>query len=102
MLRWTDTAVWKDDLSECHWEISPHYHAEHITCTGITKFEPAMGGSGTRVTFEGTLDIAQNKVVTGMLLQGVEIIIGKVIPNNFNKMMNTLGNYLAAKKAGAE
>lgn len=98
MLQWTDTAVWKDELWECHWEISPHYLSEYIDCKGITKFEPAMGGLGTRVTFSGTLGIAQNKVVTGMLLQGVENIVGKVIPNNFNKMMKTLGEHLAKGK----
>ena len=91
MLGWLDRAEWSADLALCRWQIEPWFMPDAIRCHGETRFEPAMGGRGTRATFSGTLDIdtaalAQIPVAWRRpAAAAIELLIGTLIPKNFRK-----------------
>ena len=96
MLGWFDHSEWASDLSACAWRIEPFFMAEAIRCQGTTRFEPAMGGRGTRATFEGQLDIDPSALAR---LQpawrapasiAVELLIGSLIPQNFRRTVEAV------------
>jgi hypothetical protein len=49
MLAWTDRAEWKPADWACHWRIEPQVFADRVDCVGVTRYEEAMGGRGTRI-----------------------------------------------------
>ena len=67
MLAWTDTAEWKPADWACHWRIRPQVFAERVDCVGVTRYEEAMGGRGTRIVLEGELDVASGQAPRGDL-----------------------------------
>jgi hypothetical protein len=97
MMGWLDHAEWAGDLSACSWRIEPFFMSEAIDCRGATRFEPAMGGRGSRVTFEGRLDIdpaalaALPAVWRGPASLAVEMLIGTLIPKNFRTAVEAVG-----------
>lgn len=100
MFRWTDDAVWDDAARECRWRITTHHHADRIACAGSTRYEPALGGRGARVTSHG--DLAWD--LTGLLdlprfmeasvSHGIESFIGGLVGRNFRKIMEAARVYL--------
>lgn len=100
MLGWLDHATWSADLTLCHWRIEPYFMAEAINCSGETRFETAMGGRGTRATFEGSLDIdpaALSRVPMAWrkpASAAVEMLIGTLIPKNFRKTTEAIAELL--------
>jgi hypothetical protein len=93
MLAWTDRAIWSAKAFECTWKIEPHFFADRVKSEGITRYEPAMGGRGTRVTFEGVLELSAANlpgvpaVFESAVLVGVETFLGVLIPKNFRKLI---------------
>lgn len=91
MLGWLDHADWSADLTSCRWRIEPFFMSEAIRCSGETRFEPAMGGRGTRAIFDGALDIdpavmsSVPAVWRRPVSAAVELLIGTLIPKNFRK-----------------
>lgn len=91
MLGWLDHADWSADLTMCRWRIEPYFMAGAIRCGGETRFEPAMGGRGTRATFDGSFDIdpaALSSIPAAWrrpASAAVELLIGTLIPRNFRK-----------------
>jgi hypothetical protein len=87
-LRWIDRNSWDFRTATCAWTIEPDFLAEYITCAGVTSFAPAMAGRGTRVTFEGGLELRPGVLGSSLagaekLLSGfVESIVTTVIPRN--------------------
>jgi hypothetical protein len=84
---WIDRNRWDGASGICSWTIEPDAIGEHIACSGETRFAAAMGGRGTRVTFEGELDIKPSLLgslgsVAPMLSGLVESIVTTVIPRN--------------------
>jgi hypothetical protein len=53
-ISWLDRAEWMGASRTCLWTIAPSVLPDHVQCSGSTRYEPAMAGRGTRVTFEGT------------------------------------------------
>jgi hypothetical protein len=105
MLGWLDHADWSPDLMACRWRIEPYFMASAIDCRGTTRFEPAMGGAGTRALFEGQLDIDPAALSS---LQpawrapasiAVEHLIGTIIPKNFRKTLDAVAVLLEARSA---
>ncbi|AEE52754.1 hypothetical protein [Haliscomenobacter hydrossis] len=92
MLTWTDTAVWKTSSRTCHWVIHSHYFKEKMDCTGVTLFEPALGGRGCRLSVQGNLQ--WNGGTIGVLQQGIEAVIGNIIPANFRKLAHAVEGFL--------
>lgn len=99
-LGWLDHAEWEADLSACRWRIEPYFMGEAIDCRGVTRFEPAMGGRGTRAQFEGQLDIDPSALLSVPLAwrapasSAVEMLIGTIIPRNFRKTVEAIGELL--------
>ncbi len=57
-ISWIDRASWNQANCTAHWHIEPSIGVGAISCTGVTRFEPAMAGRGCRAIFEGELTIA--------------------------------------------
>lgn len=106
MLGWTDHAEWDGPARECRWRIETHFMPESIECAGVTRYEPAMGGRGTRLTFEGhftitTLSLPQLALVGGSALtEMLERFIGGLFPQNFMKLARAVDRYLEHENAG--
>jgi len=103
MLGWLDHAEWSSDIVHCTWRIEPYFMAQAIDCHGTTRFEPAMGGRGTRAVFEGSLDIDPSAMSTIPMAWrspasvAVEMLIGTIIPQNFRKTVNAVVALLEAQ-----
>ncbi len=88
-IAWIDRAVWDAPTLTCHWTIEPLIGDGAITCTGSTRFEPAMAGRGCRALFEGNLAIAPAFIgsVVGPFEAPVTALVQSVatvmIPSNF-------------------
>jgi len=95
-LMWTDRAEWIDANDECQWTIEPHFFKDRVLCSGSTRFEPAIGGRGTRITFAGELTVDAKNVpgvpafMEGTVTGTIESLITTVIPKNFRKITDAL------------
>ena len=95
MLAWIDRAEWQADHWECHWQIQPHFFEGRIQCKGVTRYEEAMAGRGTRLTFQGNLHVPASS------LPGVSSLIESfaigLIPKNFQKLTHAVSQHLEAE-----
>lgn len=102
MLAWTDQAEWDERLWECQWQIQPVFVSGGPVCAGKTHFEPAIGGRGTRLAFNGSLDISKATIpgMPGLLAaastSAIESFVATLIPRNFLKLAQAAGQYLDA------
>ena len=102
-LSWLDRNLWDDADHHCTWGIEPSVLTQHIRCEGSTRYEPAMGGRGTRVTFAGTFDLAPDALAAfaGSLRKPVsafvESIATTVIPRNVRKVMEAASGLIDAE-----
>jgi hypothetical protein len=99
MFAWIDQAEWREHTHECHWEIKAQYLPDSLECRGVARYQPAIGGRGTRVTFEGQLGVsAVNLPGLGMLdgsfLKGFESLASSLIPKNMRKLTEAVGGFL--------
>jgi hypothetical protein len=91
---WIDRADWDDRAHRCTWEIEPLFLPGHIRCAGSSQYEPAMGGRGARVTFEGRIEItlggpgAIKSPLDQAVSPVVESIVTTVVPRNFRKTLD--------------
>jgi len=98
---WLDHAEWIEADRRCEWRIEPQFLADRIHCHGVTTYESAMGGAGSKATFEGELDLRPGALsgAGGLIERGVtpivESIVTTVIPKNFRKIVEA-----AAKLSG--
>lgn len=99
-LIWLDFAEWIESEQRCCWRIEPQFLVGRIRCDGATCYEPAMGGRGSRITFEGKLDLDEGMPSgVGRLLQGgvaqiVESVVTAMIPRNFRRVVEAAGQIL--------
>lgn len=98
---WTDYAVWDEATKTCRWHIEPRYFNDYFTNKGETRFEPAIGGSGTRITVVGNIEfkVAENaegmrKVLEGTLFKGAMALAQRMITENFRKLGDALKIHL--------
>jgi len=107
MLAWTDRAEYRRPTFECLWRIEPHFLPDRIKCSGVTRYEQAMGGRGTRVTFEGDLDLRLHNlpgvpaILEGPLSSAIEAFVASLVPKNFRKLIEATGQFLASAPAPA-
>lgn len=100
MFRWTDDAVWDDARRECRWRIATHHFADRIACAGTTRYEPALGGRGTRITMHGDfrwdlrgfLDVP--RAFEAGVSQGIESFVGSLVQRNYRKILEAARQYL--------
>jgi hypothetical protein len=98
---WIDRNEWEDGTHLCRWSIEPSLLSEHIRCAGTTRYEPAMGGRGTRVTFAGDFELGAG-ALAGLagplerpLAAFVESIVTILIPKNLRKVMEAAARFAA-------
>src|SRR5688572_22957194 len=99
---WTDTAVWHNARHLCEWVIEPHFFTKYIECSGTTQYEGAMGGIGTRMTFQGQFTISPTglpipKPFQATVARGVDSLLSTTIPKNFVRLGAALDNLLGRK-----
>jgi len=100
MLAWTERSSWPTDSFECSWKIEPHFFVERIHCSGVTRYEPAMGGRGTRITFDGAIEIETLNfpgvptAIARMVTTGIEAFVSALIPKNFRKLAEAMAKLL--------
>ena len=100
MLSWIDKAEWNESSKQCHWQIEPNFFHERITCSGTASYEPAMGGRGTKITFEGDIKIDAHQfhgvpaALESTIESGIESMVTSLIPRNFRKMTEALPNII--------
>jgi hypothetical protein len=102
-LGWTDRAEWIEQNNKCHWTIEPHFLPGLAKCSGTTHYVPAIGGRGTRITFEGELEV-NTKNIPGLptfmeptASKTMESLITSLIPKNFRKVTDALSELLKQK-----
>lgn len=98
VLGWIDRNTWDANASTCTWTIEPKFLTEHVACSGQTTFADAMAAQGTRVTFEGTLELKPGLLgsLGGMeaLLAGfIESIVTTIIPRNLRAVVEAAAIY---------
>lgn len=99
---WIDRNVWRDGERRCDWEIEPYVLADRIRCEGCTLYEPALGGRGSRVTFEGRFELAAGALaelagpLERPLAAFVESIVTILIPRNLRKVLEAAGSLAVA------
>ena len=92
MLAWTDRAEWRPTTWDCSWRIEPHFMAEAADCVGVTRYEEAMGGRGTRIVMEGTFTVLAKRLpgvtalIGGPTALGIESFVTALVPRNFQKL----------------
>jgi hypothetical protein len=91
-LGWIDRNTWDAASWTCSWAIEPNVLTEHIACSGTTNFVEAMAGQGTRVTFEGALDL-KTGLLGGAVGGVLESIITTVIPRNLRSVVETAAGF---------
>jgi hypothetical protein len=98
-IHWIDRAHWFEDRHQCTWTIEPSIGEGAITCSGTTSFSPAMGGRGTRATFEGELNIDPlflSSIVGAFqapVKTLVESIATSIIPANFRAVAEAASKF---------
>lgn len=108
MLAWVDRAEWRHEAWECRWRIEPRFFPGRIRCSGSTRYEPALGGRGTRITFAGTLevDLAGVPGLPGFLgapaSGAVESLAIALVPRSFRKLADALSRLLAEDGRGTQ
>ncbi len=104
MLSWTEYGEWIQADQLCNWTIQSHAFKNAIHCNGVTKFEPAIGGKGTKTTFSGSIEIDleqlsdEFKLAKSMSTQVIELIAQSIIPRNFAEVTKAIGRYLDLKR----
>ncbi len=105
-LTWLDRAEWFEASNKCQWSIEPQFFTDHIRCAGSTHFEPALGGRGTRITFEGELEITVGNgaglpaFLQGPVSKAMESLVISLVPTNFRKITDALSLLLEKKRGG--
>lgn len=95
MLAWTDSAEWDADRRSCRWVIESHYFKEKMSCSGLTLYQPALGGKGCRLSFEGELRWQANAgMANSMMTQGMETVLSALIPANFRKLAAAVEQFI--------
>jgi len=97
-LSWLDRNTWDARTFTCAWAIEPRFLTEYIECSGKTMFAEAMGGQGTRVTFEGAFDLKPGVLgslgsVESLLSGFLESIVTTIIPRNLRSVVEAAAAY---------
>lgn len=101
---WIDHNEWDGTTHVCRWSIEPNVFPEHITCSGATSYTEAMGGRGSRVTFEGTFELAPGALsgfasaLERPISAFVETMVTTLIPKNARNVIEAAASLLDAEK----
>ncbi|MDT4969202.1 MAG: hypothetical protein QOJ64_3939 [Acidobacteriota bacterium] len=77
--------------------------SQRLQCSGGTRYETAMGGRGTRSTFEGAFDLTDRhfpgvpSMFEGAIANGIESFVSTLIPKNFRKLTQAVSTFLGSQ-----
>lgn len=100
MLTWIDRATWDPHDHVCRFGIEMGFFPDRVRCTGASRYEPAMGGRGTRVSFEGELVVMATGLpgvpafLEAAVSKGIEAFVSALIPGNLRKVVDGVVRYL--------
>jgi hypothetical protein len=102
MFAWIDSAEWHPRSYTCHWHIESKFVPDALQCSGVTSYEPALGGRGARVTFEGQIGLISTSLpglpfLDDAFLSGFELLASSLIPRNMRKLTEAVGAFLLDK-----
>ena len=98
---WLDHADWSDADWQCRWRVEPKFLAGRVRCEGTTSYEPAMGGRGSKITFQGQLELDPRSLgrAASIIPSGaapiIESIVTVLIPKNFRKIVEAADRLFA-------
>ncbi len=102
---WIDHASWDGQAHVCRWRIEPQVFSAYFSSSGETRFEPAMGGKGTRITFCGAAEIkvakdsdGVPKILEDTIFKGAVSFIQGIIVSIFRKMADAVAKHLGAEQ----
>jgi hypothetical protein len=104
MLAWLDRAEWREAERACHWRIEPLFAPDRTQCEGVTRYEPAMGGRGTRITFDGGIAVTAKglpgvpAMLEGVVAGGIESLVTTLVPRNFQKLAGAVEKLLVVPR----
>jgi len=106
-LRWIDRNTWDAATWICDWTIEPVHLSQYIACSGQTVFTATMAGRGTRVTFNGELDLKPGLLASlggyEPLLTGVvESVVTTIIPRNLRNVAEAAAAFVQPTTRSAE
>jgi hypothetical protein len=108
MLAWDDHAEWSRGNFQCNWRMEPHFYTDRIKCSGVTRYEPAMAGRGTRITFVTNIELSVRDlpgvpaVLEDTVSKAIEFFVSVLVPQNFRKIAQAVGDLLDREARGAE
>jgi hypothetical protein len=100
MLAWNDYAQWSPRNFQCNWRMEPHSYTDRIKCYGVTRYEPAMAGRGTRITFVTNIELFVHDLpgvpalLEDTLSKAIEFFVSALVPQNFRKIAQAVGSLL--------
>jgi hypothetical protein len=100
MLAWNDYAQWSPRNFQCNWRMEPHFYTDRIKCYGVTRYEPAMAGRGTRITFVTNIELFVRDLpgvpalLEDTLSKAIEFFVSALVPQNFRKIAQAVGSLL--------
>ncbi|WP_394821997.1 hypothetical protein [Pendulispora albinea] len=103
-ISWLDRARWHDAQRLCEWTIEPSLLHDHVACGGRTRYESAMAGRGTRVSFEGYFELRPgfggvlSPALEPVLASFVESMVSTLIPRNLTRAIVAAGELIAADR----
>jgi len=99
-IQWIDRAEWNDVTRECHWRVEPLFFSDRVRCAGVTTYETAMRGRGTKIVFRGELNVTVGSILGGTVGAAVESFVTALIPKNFQALANAAASALEARGDG--
>ncbi len=85
---WTATVEWRTDSFASRWRIEPHAVRESLLLSADVSLEPAIGGRGSRVAIEATIDGLDGR-------KGIESIAYRIVLVNWRKLVEAADRRLA-------
>lgn len=97
-LAWIDDAEWTADGLICGFTIHAPSHPG-LACAGRVTYEPAMGGRGTRASFEGEFDLPAggDSTLDRLVAGAVEMAATTLIPKNLRRTLEAASQLLEAE-----
>jgi hypothetical protein len=86
--------------------MEPHFYPDRIKCCGVTHYEPAMAGRGTRITFLTNIELSVRDlpgvpaVLEDTVSKAIEFFVSVLVPQNFRKIAHAVGGLLDTKPNG--
>jgi hypothetical protein len=102
MLTWIDHAVYSPVDRVCRFRIETRFFPDRVRCTGTTRYQPAMGGRGARVSFDGELIVDTRglpglpSVLQATVQKGIEAFVVALVPSNLRKVVDGVARFLDA------